>query len=109
MKESLIIYTNNSEKYIGRLLDSVLEQIDEETQELIIIDDLSEDNTVPIIVNKIGFNFENEKNYKFYINTTKTGKKNSIIKAKKIATGEFKFIINKKKRIKLGGKNDTNK
>lgn len=107
MKESLIIYTNNSEKYIGRLLDSILEQIDEEKQELIIIDDLSKDNTVPIIVNKIGFNFENEKNYKFYINTTKTGKKDSIIKAKKIATGEYKFIINKKKRIKLGGKDDT--
>ena len=29
MKRSLIIYTNNSDKYIGKLIASIMEQIDE--------------------------------------------------------------------------------
>lgn len=101
MKTSLIVYTNNSEKYIGKLLKSILEQIDETEQELIIVDDLSTDNTVPIIVDTIGLNFVDEEHYKFYINTMTKGKKESIEMAKKIAKGDFKFIINKRKRAKI--------
>ena len=102
MTRSLIVYTNNSEKYIERLLKSILEQIDETKEQLIIVDDLSEDKTVPLIVNTIGLNFTDEEHYKFYINEFKKGKKTSVEMAKKIATGDFKFIINKKRRIKLG-------
>lgn len=98
---SLIIYTNNSEKYIGRLLDSVMEQMDETKYELIIVDDLSTDKTIPIVVGKIGYFFTDEEHYKLYINTCPKGKKKSIEMAKEIAKGNFKFIINKKKRIKL--------
>lgn len=101
MKTSYIVYTNNSEKYIAKLLQSILEQIDETQEELIIIDDLSRDETVPNIVNTIGLNFTDEEHYKFYINQEPIGKKSSIEKAKKIATGNFKFIINKKGRVKL--------
>ena len=101
MKTSLIIYTNNSEKYIERLLKSILEQIDETEQELIIVDDLSMDNTVPIIVSTIGLNFTDEEHYKFYINSKPKGKRKSIEMAKKIAQGDFKFIINKRKRAKI--------
>lgn len=98
---SLIIYTNNSEKYIGRLLDSIMEQMDETKYQLIIVDDLSTDNTIPIVVQKIGYFFTDEEHYKLYINSKPKGKKKSIEMAKKIATGDFKFIINKKKRIKI--------
>jgi len=101
MTRSLIIYTNNSEKYIEKLLKSIMEQIDETQEELIIVDDLSTDNTVPHIVNTIGLNFTDEEHYKFYINRPKKGKRASIEMAKKIAKGDFKFIINKKRRIKL--------
>ena len=101
MERSLIIYTNNSEKYIGRLIESIMEQIDETKEELIIVDDMSTDKTIPIIVEKIGYFFTDEEHYKLYINRPIKGKKESIKMAKKIAKGNFKFIINKKKRIKL--------
>ena len=100
MKTSYIVYCNNSQKYIERLLKSILEQIDDE-EELIIIDDLSTDNTVPLIVNTIGLNFTDEEHYKFYINQERIGKRASIEKFKKIAKGDYKFIVNKKGRINL--------
>lgn len=102
MKRSLIVYTSNSEKYIGKLIESIMEQLDENKEELIIVDDLSTDQTVPIIVNTIGYFFTDEDHYKLYINTAPKGKRDSIEMAKKIAKGDFKFIINKKGRIKLG-------
>ena len=98
---SLIIYTNNSDKYIGRLLDSIMEQMDETRYQLIIVDDLSTDNTIPIVVQKIGYFFTDEEHYKLYINSKTKGKKESVEMTKKIATGDFKFIKKKKKRIKL--------
>ena len=101
IKTSFIVYTNNSEKYIAKVLKSILEQIDETQEELIIIDDLSTDNTVPEIVNTIGLNFTDEEHYKFYINSYKKGKCESIKMGKQIAKGDFKFIINKKRRVKL--------
>lgn len=101
MKRSLIVYTNNSGRYIGRLIRSIMEQIDETKEELIIVDDLSTDNTIPDVVSEIGYFFTDEEHYKLYINTAQKGKKASIEMAKKIAKGDFKFIINKQKRIKL--------
>lgn len=101
MERSFIIYTHNSEKYIGRLIESIMEQIDDSAEQLIIVDDLSTDNTIPIIVEKLNYFFTDEEHYKLYINTKEKGKKESIEMGKKIATGNFKFIINKQKRIKL--------
>lgn len=101
MKRSLVVYTNNSEKYIGKVIESIMEQMDETKEELIIIDDLSTDNTIPIIVNKIAYFFTDEDHYKLYINTKPKGKAKSIEMAKKIATGDFVFVINKHKRIKI--------
>lgn len=101
MKISYIVYTNNSQRYIQRLLQSILEQIDDTKDELIIIDDLSTDNTVPYIVNTIGLNFTDEEHYKFYINQKPKGKRDSVKMGKQIAKGDFKFIINKKGRVKL--------
>lgn len=101
MKRSIILYTNNSEKYISKQLDSILEQIDDTKEQLIIVDDLSEDQTIPIIVAKINYFFTDEEHYKLFINTSKKGKKDSVEMAKKIATGDFKFIINGKKKVRL--------
>lgn len=101
MKRSLVVYTNNSEKYIGKVIESIMEQMDETKEELIIIDDLSTDNTIPIIVNKIAYFFTDEDHYKLYINTKPKGKAKSIEMAKKIAVGDFVMVINKQKRIKI--------
>jgi glycosyltransferase involved in cell wall biosynthesis len=101
MKRSFIVYTNNSEKYIGRLLESIIDQMNDEIEQLIIIDDMSTDNTVPIIVETLNFLLTDEDHYKFYINSYVKGKRKSIEVGKEVATGDFKFIINKKKRIKL--------
>ena len=46
-------------------------------------------------------NFTDEEHYKFYINQERIGKRASIEKFKKIAKGDYKFIVNKKGRIKL--------
>lgn len=101
MERSLIIYTHNSEKYIGKLLKSIMNQIDETKEQLIIVDDLSTDNTIPIIVQIIGYFFTDEEHYKLYINTKEKGKHDSIEMARKLAQGKHKFVIQKKKAIKL--------
>ena len=33
MERSLIVYTNNSEKYIGKVIQSIMEQLDETKEE----------------------------------------------------------------------------
>lgn len=101
MKRSFIVYTNNSERYIGKLLESIVDQMDDDNEQLVIIDDLSTDRTVPIIVETLGYLLTDEEHYKFYINKMPKGKKMSVETGKKVASGDFKFIINKKKRIKI--------
>lgn len=103
MKRSFIIYTNNSEKYIGRLLHSIVDQLDDEHEQIVIVDDLSTDQTVNIIINELGYLLTDEEHYKFYINRPVKGKRKSIEMGKKIASGDFKFIVNKKKPFKVGG------
>lgn len=95
--KSYLIITNNSEKTVEDLLLKVL-PIDEEKEQLIIIDNLSTDNTVPIIVSTVGLNFIDEENYKFYINKKKEKIKNIVEKAKKIAKGKIIRVNNKFKR-----------
>lgn len=93
MKKSYIIYTNNSEKKIIEYIDKFKELWSNNEDELIIVDDLSQDQTVPIIVSTIGLFFKDEEHFKFYINTKKKGKTKSIQMAKKIATNRHKVII----------------
>lgn len=99
MKKSYLIYTCNSEKAIKRVLPYLVNNLNDENEQIIIIDDLSEDNTVPIIVETINYMFEDEEHYKFYINTKKEGKRKSIKKAKKIATGEEVIVIDMRRRL----------
>jgi len=94
MKTSYIIYTNNSEKLIAEYIKQFMEELwVNDDDELIIVDDMSEDNTVPIIVQMIGTFFADEEHFKFYINTPKKGKTKSIKMAKKIATNRHKEVI----------------
>ena len=93
MKTSYIIYTNNSEDKIEEYINKFKEMWNNNEDELIIVDDLSQDQTVPIIVGTIGLFFKDEEHFKFYINTKKKGKTKSIQMAKKIATNRHKVII----------------
>ena len=93
MKTSYIIYTNNSEKEIEGYIENFKELWSNDEDELIIVDDLSEDQTVPIIVGLIGLFFKDEEHFKFYINTNKKGKTKSIKMAKKLATNRHKVVI----------------
>ena len=93
MKTSYIIYTNNSEKEIKAYIDNFKELWSNNEDELIIIDDLSEDQTVPIIVGMIGLFFRDEEHFKFYINNSKKGKTQSIKMAKKLSTNKHKVVI----------------
>lgn len=97
MKNSYIIYTNNSEKYIGKVVSRILNKMQDDEQ-LIIVDDMSTDQTIPIVVGLVGYNWEDEEHYKLYINTSIKGKKKSIDMAKKIADDKyFKFIYGKRR------------
>ena len=93
MSTSYIIYTNNSEKEIESYIEKFKELWSNDEDELIIVDDLSEDQTVPIIVGTIGLFFKDEEHFKFYINTSKKGKNKSINMAEKIATNKHKVVI----------------
>lgn len=93
MKTSYIIYTNDSENKIEECINKFKELWSNDEDELIIIDDLSKDQTVPIIVGTIGLFFKDEEHFKFYINNPKKGKIKSIEMARKLSQNEHKVII----------------
>lgn len=88
MKLSIIIPTYNVEDYIEECLRSVLPQLTDDC-ELIIVDDHSIDNTVPKIIELINYGFENENRYKFYINTENKGVAATRNVGLKVATGDY--------------------
>ena len=97
MKNSYIIYTNNSGKYIEKVLRRILNKMEDDEQ-LVIVDDLSTDNTIPLVVGLVGYNWEDEDHYKLYINIKPKGRNKSLEMAKSIADNKyFKFVVNKKK------------
>ena len=99
MKKSYILYTCNSEKAIKRVLPYLVNNLNEKEEQIVIIDDMSEDETIPLVVGYVGYNWENEDHYKLYINTKKEGKRKSIKKAMKIATGNEKVVIDMRRRL----------
>jgi glycosyltransferase involved in cell wall biosynthesis len=88
MKLSIILPTWNVGEYIEECLDSILPQLTDEC-ELIIVDDHSTDNTVPKIIEKIGFGWEDENKYKFYINMENKGVSKSRNIGIDVASGEY--------------------
>lgn len=93
MKTSYIIYTNNSENKIEKYINKFKELWSDDEDELIIIDDLSKDQTVPIIVGTIGLFFKDEEHFKFYINNPQKGKLKSIEMAKRLSKNRHKVVI----------------
>lgn len=98
-KYSVIVITDNSESYIQDLMWTLMEQIDLETTQLIVVDNMSKDQTVPIIVGTIGYDFLNEQRVKFYINTSKKKEKDSIHLGLKLAKGK-PIVIKAKGRLR---------
>lgn len=99
MKLSIIIPTYNVEEYIEECLKSILPQLTDECQ-LIIIDDHSTDNTVPKIIEMINYNFEDENKYKFYINIKNEGVSASRNKGLNIADGEYIAFLDSDDMVK---------
>ena len=87
---SYIVYTDNSEKTIGFILSKILPL--NKNEKLILFDNRSTDETVPIIVNMVGILFTEEEQYKFYINSKKETKEDTLKKALTIAEGEVIII-----------------
>lgn len=86
MKFSIIIPNYNSKKYIGKCIDSVINQT-YKNNEIIITDDLSDDDSVIIIEKKL------RKKDKLILNTTKRlsgGSRNECIR---YATGDYIICI----------------
>lgn len=99
MKKSFILITDNSEDYVKDVLYSLLPLEDDE--ELIIFDNLSNDNTVPFIVEKMGVLWIDEaQRYKFYINMKKEDYEVVKNKALSIARGT-PIIIDKKEKFDI--------
>lgn len=99
MKKSFILITDNSEEYVKDVLYSLLPLEDDE--ELIIFDNLSNDNTVPFIVEKMGVLWIDEaQRYKFYINMKKEDYEVVKNKALSIARGT-PIIIDKKEKFDI--------
>lgn len=78
MEISIIIYTDNSEKWISKVLKRLNKYRNLETVQFVFTDNLSNDETVPIIISTISYDFINEERYKFFMNTTKKEYKDSI-------------------------------
>lgn len=85
MKVSVCMATYNGEKYIEEQLNSILIQL-ESTDEVIISDDNSSDNTIKLI-EKI-----NDQRIKIYYNQGKKGYTSNFENALRYAKGEYVFI-----------------
>jgi glycosyltransferase involved in cell wall biosynthesis len=96
MKLSIIIPTYNVEQYIDECLESILPQLNEQC-ELIIVDDKSTDQTAAKVLQHLTkemvskyFQYKDaEKYYKFYMQEENKGVSATRNTALKVATGEY--------------------
>lgn len=96
MKLSIALITDNSEKWIGKVIKRLQNYIDyTEDVQFIFIDNRSTDDTVPQIVALINTDFTNEERFKFYINTSKKTIEECEAMVGKIASSENCVIIKK--------------
>lgn len=96
MKLSVAVITDNSEKWIGKVIKRLQPYMDyAEDMQFIFIDNRSTDDTVPQIVALINTEFTNEERFKFYINTSKKTIEECEAMVGKIASSENCVIIKK--------------
>ncbi|MFC4800149.1 glycosyltransferase family 2 protein [Neobacillus sp. GCM10023253] len=85
MKKSVCIATYNGENFIRRQLDSIIKQLNQE-DEVIIVDDGSKDQTVQVIKNTF------DKRIQVHVNDKNLGVIKSFEKAISLATGDILFL-----------------
>lgn len=95
MKLTIALITNDSEKWIGKVIKRLQNYIILPEIQFVFIDNYSKDSTVPQIVSLIGTNFTDEERFKFYINTKKKSIDECIEMVGKIASSDNCVIINK--------------
>lgn len=87
MKISTVIATYNGEKYIIEQIGSILNQV-RNVDEVIIVDDCSKDNTVSLIKSFIESN-ELKNSWRLYVNEKNLGYKSNFKKAFQYSTGDI--------------------
>lgn len=82
---SIVLAVYNGEKYLKKLIDSILKQIDVNINEIIIVDDCSNDGSKKIIDSYA----DEYKFIKFFTNEFNLGPIQSFIKGAKVATAKY--------------------
>lgn len=88
---TIILPTYNGQKYIKKMLESIILQ-DYRPIELIISDDASKDNTTVIIDNYLKLNCDAEITYKIIRNRKNVGLSGNISRAAKYVRGKYLFL-----------------
>lgn len=78
IEKTYLIITNNSQEYIEKDLDKVIPL--KKNERVVIFDNKSTDNTIGIIVNKVGVLWIYEEQYNLFINYKDEMTKDEIIK-----------------------------
>ncbi len=86
---SILLISYNHENYIKRAIDSILDQIDIESCEVIVIDDCSTDNTFNIINDSI----TNKKNTTLIVNNENYGLVRNYKKGFSLCSGDLIFVL----------------
>ena len=86
---SILLISYNHENYIKRAIDSIFDQIDIESSEVIIIDDCSTDNTFKIINDCLS----NIKNTTLIVNNENFGLVRNYKKGFSLCSGDLIFVL----------------
>lgn len=86
---SILLISYNHENYIKRAIDSLFDQIDIESSEVIVIDDCSTDNTFNIINDSLS----NKKNATLIVNNENCGLVRNYKKGFSLCSGDLIFVL----------------
>lgn len=86
---SILLISYNHENFIKRAIDSIYDQIDIESSEVIVIDDCSTDNTINIINDSLF----NKKNATLIVNNENYGLVRNYNKGFSLCSGDLIFVL----------------
>ena len=86
---SILLISYNHENYIKRAIDSIFDQIDIGSSEVIVIDDCSTDNTFKIIND----NLSNKKSTTLFVNNENYGLVRNYKKGFSLCSGDLIFVL----------------